>query len=256
MARVLVLDDDVVSGRLIAQLLRKRGHEVHVCAKSIDAWRRLDSSPVDIMILDTELEGEYGWDVLEGIRGDVIFKTLSVVVCSSNSRRDVVKRYLDLGVQAIVIKPYSAERINQEVERAVANPWRSHLFESAESVLLRTGLTSGGLSRLYRDAAEQIEAALSDLQALREEPANATGLARLAALRSCGVNVGFKLLATIAEEGRKLAGNSDQENFGFLLDRLPVAKRLLEIQAGDDQPAPEAELADAGAEAGSNATGG
>jgi CheY-like chemotaxis protein len=234
MASVLVLDDDVVSGRLMAQQLRKRNHEVHLCAKSVDAWRRLDTSPVDIMILDTELEGEYGWEVLEGIRGDVIFKHLSVLVCSSNSRRDVVKKYIGLGVQAIVLKPYSAERIHAEVERALAKPWRSNLFEPGESVQTRTGLTSGGLARLYRESAQQIDSALVDLQVLREEPSNAPALAKLGALRSCGINVGFKLLATIVDEVRKLAEGGDKENLGWLLDRLPVAKRLLELQAGGD----------------------
>ena len=86
------------------------------------------------------------------------------------------------------------------------------------------------------------------LQVLREDPANATGLARLAALRSCAINVGFKLLATLTDETRKLAANSDQENLGYLLDRIPVTKRLLEIQSGVERPENGAvEMADAAA---------
>jgi len=229
----------------MAKLLSRRRHEVHVCVRSADAWKQLDSNPVDLLILDTELEGEYGWEVLQGIRGDMIFRSLSVLVCSSNSRRDIVAKYINLGVQGIVLKPYSAERINNEIERAVATQWRSSLFESADSVQVRTGLSSGRLARLYRDAAAQIESALVDLQVLKEDPANTTGLARLAVLRSCGINVGFKLLGAIVDEARKFAASSDRENLGRLIDRVPVARRLLELHAGADPANPSAREDDA-----------
>src|SRR5688572_5650757 len=110
MACILMLEDDEISARLASRMLKTNGHEVHVAAKSDAAWVRLQESAVDVLLLDTELDGEQGCDVLAAIRDDVLFRDLSVIVYSSVSRRDIVQRYLTLGVQGILVKPASAER--------------------------------------------------------------------------------------------------------------------------------------------------
>lgn len=230
MAHILVLEDDEVSARLVAHMLRKQGHQPRTTARSAEAFQLLDQNPADLLILDTELIGEHGWEVLERLRRDIIFGGLPVLVYSTDSRRSVVERYLALGVQGILVKPYSAERLSRAVDRVMANPWLDQLFEPAEIMQARTGLTSKGVAELYRDAAAEIEASASELAKLREDPADVVGLARLTALKSCAVNIGYLLLERIVDEAR-LAASSDAARMAALLDRLPVARRLLESKA-------------------------
>lgn len=245
MARIQVIEDDLVSSRLVAHMLRKRGHEVHVSTDAETGWSSMDEAPADLLILDTELEREHGWDVLGRIREDPVLRNLPVIVYSSNSRRDVVERYIALGVQGILIKPYSDERLAREVERVMTNPWKESQFEAPEIVEGRTGLTSTGLKRLYREAADQIAAAIGELEPLKTNPADEAGRARLASIRSCAINVGFTLLIRLLDEAQAAAVAGDADRLAALVGRIPAARRLLEMQAGEARRAEAAPAAPA-----------
>lgn len=234
MASILILEDDEISARLAARMLKLQGHDAHVAARSDAAWVHLQETPIDLLLLDTELDGEHGYEVLAQIRGDVLFQDLPVIVYSSVSRRDIIQRYLNLGVQGILVKPASAERLNQEVDRVTAKPWRKRLFESEEAVQMRTGLMPAELARLLHDAAEELREAIPEIEGLATEPGNAPGLARLAALKSCAINIGYLRLTKMIERMQAALAAGDTENFRRMSTRLRAAWRLLVLESGSD----------------------
>ena len=234
MAKILVLDDDEVSGRLLGHMLRRSGHGVDVTLRSEDAWRRMSESPVDLLILDTELEEEQGWDFLVRIRGDVILQDLPVVVHSTNSRRDVIERYIRLGVGGILVKPCSADRLNHDVERLIRHSWCDQLFESEDVVQSRTGLTTGGVRKLYRDALEQLAESEESVTRLAEMPDDAGGLARLNVLKSCAANIGYRRMEHFIDVVREAAASRDQEKVATVVGRFVVLSRILESRVGDE----------------------
>lgn len=250
MACILILEDDEISARLATRMLRTRGHEVHAALKSDVAWVRLQESPVDVMLLDTQLDGELGWEVLARIRDDILFRELPVIVYSSVAQRDVIQRYLALGVQGILVKPASAERLNQEVDRVIVKQWRKKLFESEEAVQARTGLMPTEVTRLYHDAAEELRGAVPDLNALADDFSHAAGLARLSALKSCSVNIGYLRLTQMVERMQAAVAAADQDAFRKISERMTAALRMLVIHSG----AEEAQPAEAGASEGSEAS--
>jgi len=241
MAQILVLDDDEISGRLLSQMLRKSGHQVETALKPEDAWRVMSEVPVDLLILDTELGEEYGWDVLAKIRKDVIFRDLPVIVHSTNSRRDVVERYIDLGVQGILIKPCRADRLTSDVEKVMQHPWSDHLFEPEDVVRSRTGLTANGVRDLYRDALEQLSVARESIEVLKENLEDASAQARLAAIRSCAVNVGFELMVRFVDAVRAAVKSGNKEAVAEMIDRMAVLLRLLEERVGQEEEPEEGE---------------
>lgn len=235
MACIVILEDDEISARLAARMLRTNGHEVHIAPKSDVAWLRLQESSVDMMLLDTQLDGELGWEVLAVIRSDVLFRELPVIVFSSVSQREVIQRYLTLGVQGILVKPATAERLNNEVDRVTVKSWRKKLFESEEAVQARTGLMPAELSRLYHDAADELRAATPEINTLADDFTHAPGLARLTTLRSCAVNIGYPRLAQMVEKMQAAIAATDAEAFRSVAQRLPAALRMLMVHAGIEE---------------------
>ncbi len=234
MACILILEDDEISARLAARMLKTHGHEVFLSAKSDAAWMRLQESPVDVLLLDTELDGEHGYEVLAQIRDDALFRDLSVIVYSSVARREIVQRYLTLGVQGILVKPASAERLGQEIDRVTARLWRKKLFESEDAVQMRTGLMPAELTRLYHDSAEELRNSIPELETLTGDLKHVPGLTKLNSLKSCAVNIGYLRLSEMV--GRMLAAvaASDADALKRLVARLPAALRVLVLQAGGD----------------------
>ena len=234
MACILVLEDDEISAHLVSRMLKINEHEVLLAPRSEDAWNLLQESPVDLLLLDTQLDGENGWEFLERIRKDVLLKQLPVIVYSSITQRDVVKRYLTLGVQGILVKPTAAERLNAEVDGATRVSWRNTLFEAEDAVEARIGLAPGEVSRLYKQAASDLGAALPELSVLVGNPADEAAISRVGALKSCAINIGFTRLVELLRAITEAAAAGKSDEVEQLLGRLTAALRLLLMQSGGD----------------------
>jgi CheY-like chemotaxis protein len=222
-------------------MLKVDGHDVQAAARSSQAWTYLQDQPIDMLLLDTQLNGENGWEFLERIRNDILVQDLPVIVYSSITQRDVINRYLKLGVQGILVKPVAAERMNQEVERVTRVSWRSGLFEAEDLVEARIGLAPGEVSRLYRQVANEIRAAIPELSELVNNSSDETAISRLGALRSCAINVGFTRLVAVLRALTEAAASADTARVQALLDRLPAAVRQLIMQSGGDANAVDLE---------------
>jgi CheY-like chemotaxis protein len=118
MPHLLIVEDDPVSARILVNLLQKRGHEPHTASSVGEAISVLERNTlIDLVILDNQLQGEYGWQFLEYVRKDFIFRNLPVLIYTGSSDRNSVLKYLQLGVQKILVKPYNANHIEEEIKR-------------------------------------------------------------------------------------------------------------------------------------------
>ncbi len=234
MIRVLVLDDDEVSTTVVTTMLRDMGHDTRSAARTEDAWNALEQAPPDLVILDTDLGAESGVEFLARVRSDPVFADLAVVVYSGVSRREVIKSYLELGVQGILIKPYAAGRLSGEIERLMRDPWRDKQFESAKTIRARTGQLMINLAPLYIAAANEITAALDDLETLENDVSSPAGLGRLDELKMRALAIGCVPLRRLVEQMHKAATEVDVARLRVLSRRFLSLARLLAIQAGAD----------------------
>lgn len=69
MAQVLLLvDDDDGVRKVLAKILSKEGYHVETAADRAGAIQILDDVPLDLVLLDINLEGESGLDLLKDLR--------------------------------------------------------------------------------------------------------------------------------------------------------------------------------------------
>jgi signal transduction histidine kinase/CheY-like chemotaxis protein len=66
--RLLVVDDNLDSAQMLAELLRTSGHDVHLAHDGPDAVRLTETLAPDIVLLDIGLPGMSGYDVARQIR--------------------------------------------------------------------------------------------------------------------------------------------------------------------------------------------
>ncbi len=105
--KVLLVDDDPAFRRLASMAMEEAGVEHQTVASASDALRVLERGekpPFDLVLLDQELPGMKGWEMLAHLRGrgDDIPVVLVTV-------RDAVTdkvRALDLGADDYVVKPF------------------------------------------------------------------------------------------------------------------------------------------------------
>lgn len=117
---ILLVDDDedhlLVARRAIAR--SELPAEVHVAGDGDEALRQLGldpdgagtAAPIAVVLLDIGLPGLSGWEVLQRIRDGEHTRRIPVVMVSSSSRPEDVRRSYELGANSYLVKRYDRTR--------------------------------------------------------------------------------------------------------------------------------------------------
>jgi CheY-like chemotaxis protein len=104
MANVLIVDDVEMFRSVVAHALKGAGHNP-VCAPDGEAGLAvLETTPVDLVLLDMAMPKMNGADFLKRLRADPRFAALPVVVVSAMSRLPHETSVTALGAQAQLLK--------------------------------------------------------------------------------------------------------------------------------------------------------
>lgn len=104
--RVLIVDDDPALRALIEEVLRLDGYQVEAAADGKAALERVAHAPPDLVLLDVEMPGLGGWEVLRRIKSDTLLRHLPVVMLTSQAEAGSKVQGLDLGADDYVTKPF------------------------------------------------------------------------------------------------------------------------------------------------------
>ena len=115
MARILIIDDDVMLLDLLQLHLSGRGISVEVAESAAVALRSIIDSPPDLILLDLGLPDLDGMEVLQAIKGDGATRHLPVIVITGT---DTESRFLQaraLGADAFLNKPVQRDDLINEI---------------------------------------------------------------------------------------------------------------------------------------------
>jgi two-component system, cell cycle response regulator len=105
--RVLITDDDKVMGEMMRERLKQEGFETELATDGESALTRLGAEDFALLLLDIQLPGMDGLDVLRRIRHDAANARLPVILVSGlDSEADVVRGF-ELGANDYLTKPFT-----------------------------------------------------------------------------------------------------------------------------------------------------
>jgi class 3 adenylate cyclase len=118
---VLVVDDDALNRRLVTATLAREGLRTTSANDGAAALAAIDEDPPDVILLDIEMPGMNGIEVLERIKSDEKIRHLPVVMISGIDDAQSVVRCLEAGADDFLPKPFDAAilraRINAGLDR-------------------------------------------------------------------------------------------------------------------------------------------
>lgn len=130
---VLLIEDNAADAHLTVTALAATGapHHVTVVANGLDALRVLDGAGHDVdapvphlVLLDLNLPGLPGYDVLSRLRADAALGSVPVVILSTSSDEMDVARCYSLGANAYVTKPMGLDEYRDMIS-SLARFWLS-----------------------------------------------------------------------------------------------------------------------------------
>lgn len=124
MPKILIVEDDKNIASFLSTILLGAGY-LCVAASTADRARALlDSEPeIALVLLDQNLgEGsQSGLSLLTALRQAPKYQHLPVIVCSGDSRPSVVTGFLGQRVVGFLRKPFRADRMLSDVQRALGH---------------------------------------------------------------------------------------------------------------------------------------
>ena len=115
--QILVVDDDRDMRALLGQMVAELGCRPLEARSASMAVDLLERERVDMMLLDLYMPGATGMDLLKALRKRRLM--LPTVVVSGYVSSIVARQLVELGVQDIVAKPFTVDRLFRQIRRAL-----------------------------------------------------------------------------------------------------------------------------------------
>ncbi len=133
---VLIVDDDEHIRSLIVRLLRPMGHLLEEAASAEEAHEKLQASPPDLVLLDMQLPGRSGHELLAEIRADPRTRLIPVVMITGAATQERKLKAIEAGVTDFIAKPFSAEELAARVRALLELKFVTDALEDAEQVIV------------------------------------------------------------------------------------------------------------------------
>lgn len=117
MSRILVVEDDLVVGKVLTITLQLAGHEVSIVRDVSSSHAVLQGKDhFDLVVLDLNLPDGSGLDVLRLLREDLA-RDIPVLVLSALKQEQNVIRALELGANDYVTKPFGPQELLARIRK-------------------------------------------------------------------------------------------------------------------------------------------
>ena len=118
--KILIVDDFATMRKVIRNLLKQGGFENVVEAEDgVAALKVLKSQPVDFIISDWNMPNMSGLELLKAVRSDDELKALPFLMVTAEALKDNVVAAVKAGVSNYIVKPFTAEVLNEKIEKIV-----------------------------------------------------------------------------------------------------------------------------------------
>jgi two-component system chemotaxis response regulator CheY len=118
--KILVVDDFATMRKVIRNLLKQGGFENIVEAEDgVAALKVLQSQKVDFIISDWNMPNMSGLELLKAVRGADDLKELPFLMVTAEALKDNVVAAVKAGVSNYIVKPFTAEVLNEKIEKIV-----------------------------------------------------------------------------------------------------------------------------------------
>ena len=116
--KILVVDDFATMRKVIRNLLKQVGYENIVEAEDgVLALRVLKSQKIDFVISDWNMPNMTGLELLKAVRADEDLKTTPFLMVTAEALQDNVIAAVKAGVSNYIVKPFTAEVLNDKITK-------------------------------------------------------------------------------------------------------------------------------------------
>jgi two-component system chemotaxis response regulator CheY len=117
--KILVVDDDSTSRRLMSHILNREGYDVAAASDGVEALELMADDPAEILITDRMMPNMDGVELLRAVRQSPIYGHIPVIIVTANSDARDQPEAEAAGATAFLTKPVGSTELLATVQRAL-----------------------------------------------------------------------------------------------------------------------------------------
>lgn len=121
MKAALIVDDSNTTRSLIKSVIEEVGDiNTFEAATGFEALKALPRQPFDLIIVDINMPDINGFELLDFVKNNDQYKSIPVVIVSTESSEDDKEKGMALGAAAYLTKPFKLEELQGIVRKALS----------------------------------------------------------------------------------------------------------------------------------------
>lgn len=114
-ASILVVDDDILNLKVVMKRLEREGYTVAVEGSAEEALGRLQLESFDLVLLDINMPGMDGFQLLKKIKADNRFASTRVIMVTGTDDKDMMLKCIKAGASDYLQKPFNMGLANRRI---------------------------------------------------------------------------------------------------------------------------------------------
>jgi putative two-component system response regulator len=139
--KILIVDDTLVSRKLIVELLLKEGHEVLEASNGHEAIELVHQHDLDLILLDVVMPEMNGYDVCRQLKSSEDTRLTPVIFITSLDDQSARIQGIEAGGDDFLIKPFDQVELSARVRSLVRQKRLNQDLDHAEQVLFSIAQT-------------------------------------------------------------------------------------------------------------------
>jgi len=112
--KILVVDDDKTTRKLLSLYLKGKGYEVVTAENGLDAIEKVGTESVNFILTDMNMPYMDGIEFTKNIKSDPVLKSIPIVMVTTEADEDERERAFKAGVDEYLVKPVNAEDTKED----------------------------------------------------------------------------------------------------------------------------------------------
>lgn len=117
--RVLVVDDDKTTRKMLSLILKSKGYEVVTAENGMDGLQKLGIEQINLILTDMNMPYMDGIEFIKQVRANPEISHIPIVMLTTEADEEEKQRAYKAGVDDYLVKPATAEQIVESMKRII-----------------------------------------------------------------------------------------------------------------------------------------